>query len=508
MKALLDTNILIHREASTVVRGDIGVLFRWLDRLGYEKWIHPVSAAEIQRHDDERVRRSFAAKLASYGQLRAAPSLAPEVHALSQELDSTDSDRYDTTILNELYQERVDVLITEDRGIARKAARLGVGDRVFTIDAFPEKAHTENPNLVDYKVLAVRKALFGDVDVSNGFFDSFREDYPGFDQWFSRKSQDEAYVCRQQQEVVAFLYVKAEDRHEPYHDITPAFSPRRRLKIGTLKVELNGLRLGERFLKIVFDNALRQNVDEIYVTIFRRTAGQDRLVRLLEDFGFACHGTKSSTAGEELVYTRSMVPRANKMLPRLSFPFVSGSARHFLVPIYPKYHTDLLPDSILKTESPADFVEHEPHRNAISKVYISRSHFRDLRSGDVVVFYRTSDKPGHAVYRSVVTTLGIVESVRADLANEVEFIRACRQRSVFSDSELAEHWRYSSANRPFVVNFLHAYSFPKRPNMKALIDGGVIADVQSAPRGFERISPEQFKTIIGLSNTDSRLIVD
>jgi len=29
---------------------------------------------------------------------------------------------------------------------------------------------------------------------------------------------------------------------------------------------MNGFKLGERFLKIVFDNALQQKVDEIYVT--------------------------------------------------------------------------------------------------------------------------------------------------------------------------------------------------------------------------------------------------
>jgi hypothetical protein len=50
-----------------------------------------------------------------------------------------------------------------------------------------------------------------------------------------------------------------------------AFTPKKRLKIGTLKVELNGFKLGERLLKVVFDNALVQRVDEIYVTIFPRS---------------------------------------------------------------------------------------------------------------------------------------------------------------------------------------------------------------------------------------------
>ncbi len=47
-------------------------------------------------------------------------------------------------------------------------------------------------------------------------------------------------------------------------------------------------------------------------------------------------------------------------------------------------------------------------------------------------------------------------------------------------------------NRPFIVGFLYAYLFPKRPNMKELIDNGIIRDVNSAPRGFEPIREEQF----------------
>ncbi len=65
-----------------------------------------------------------------------------------------------------------------------------------------------------------------------------------------------------------FSYLKIENERESYHDINPQFQPKKRLKIGTLKVELNGFRLGERFLKIVFDNAIAQRVDEVYVTIF------------------------------------------------------------------------------------------------------------------------------------------------------------------------------------------------------------------------------------------------
>lgn len=504
MRALLDTNILIHREAPVVVLQNIGLVFNWLDRLGYEKCVHPVSIQEIEQHEDERIRRSFAAKVASYRLLRAPAPITPEIQALSDEVDLNENDRNDSKILNELYAERVDLLITEDRQIARKADRLGIGDRVFTIDAFLEKVVAENPDLIEYRVLSVKKSLFGEVDLADPFFDSFREEYPDFNRWFNRKSEEPAYVCfNERGSLVAFLYLKGEGVREPYPDIVPPFSPKRRLKIGSFKVELNGFKLGERFLKIIFDNAVKQGVEEIYVTIFSRSAEQERLIKLLEDFGFIYHGEKRNPYGNERVYVRKMTPQFNAAEPRLTFPFVCRSARTFLVPIYPQYHTELFPDSILRTESPADFVEHHPHRNSIRKVYVSRSYFRELVSGDTIVFYRTG-----GYYESVVTTLGVIENVHLEIRTEDHFIRRCRKRSVFSDEELRAQWRHLPDSRPFIVEFLYAYSFPRRPNMAALIEHGVIHDVNSAPRGFERITNDQFETILRLSESEPRLIVD
>lgn len=502
-RALLDTNIVIHREAATVVQPSIGRLFAWLDRLGYEKWIHPATVAEIQQHADERVRRTFAAKLESYRVIQAPAPLAPALEALSRERDVTPNDRNDSAILNELYGGRVDVLITEDRGIIRKAERLNVGPDVYTIDAFLEKAIAENPELLDYSVLAARRVRFADVNLQDPFFDSFRADYPGFDRWFGRKADETAYICHGDSNLVAFLYLKVEDEREAYGDISPVFVPKRRLKIGTFKVELNGFKLGERFLKIVFDNAIRQRVDEIYVTIFLRSAEQERLAKLLEDFGFKYHGEKRNPQGNEHVYVRDMAPAFNSVDPKLSFPYVSRAARAFLVPIWPDYHTELLPDSILKTEKATEYVDNAPHRNAIRKVYVSRSLNRDLRAGDTLVFYRTG-----GYYEGVATTLGVVEDVHLNIPTEQEFLRLCRRRSVFTDDQLREQWRFKPKWRPFIVDFLYCYSFRKRPNLKELIDNHVIKNVDSAPRGFERITQEQFDTVIHLSKTDSRFIVD
>ncbi|MBK5225431.1 MAG: hypothetical protein JJD96_02520 [Thermoleophilia bacterium] len=503
MRVLLDTNIVIHREASTIIIEDIGVLFRWLDKLHYEKCIHPVTAQELEKHEDPKTRKSIQLKIKNYHVLKTTAPMAPEVDVVSAKYDENDNDENDSRIINELYCERVDILITEDKKIIQKALLLNLAERVFTIDAFLEKVTTENPELSDYRVLSIKKELFGNLDLTDEFFETLKEDYPAFEKWVNKKADEEVYVCYSEGKLIALLYLKVEGEDEDYSDIDPSLSRKRRLKIGTFKVALNGFRLGERFLKIVFDNALRFKVDEIYVTTFNQRIEQQRLINLFEEFGFNFHGYKVSQSGRELVYIRNLKEATNRSTPKRMYPFISTHGHIFIVPIYPKYHTELFPDSILKTESPLDFVENEPHRNAISKVYISRSIERSLEAGDIIVFYRTG-----GYYKGVITTLGVVEKVITGIPSEEEFIRLCRKRSVFSNEELSKHWNYSAASRPFIVNFVYSYSLPKRINMERLIEMGIIASVYDAPRGFTPISVKNLMDILRECEADESIIVD
>jgi predicted nucleic acid-binding protein len=508
MRLLLDTNIIIHREASTVVNQDIGVLFNWIDKLGYQKCVHPTTLAEIQKHQDQKVVKTMSVKLSSYNQMQTEAPIGQHVKAVSDKVDKNENDWNDTKILNEVFCGRIDALITEDRKIHYKASLLNISDKVFTIDAFLEKVNSENPKLTDYKVLSVKKEYFGNIDINDPFFDSFKEDYVGFEKWFSKKSEEIAYICLDDKNnILAFLYIKIEGHDENYNDITPYFSKKKRLKIGTFKVIMNGFKLGERFLKIIFDNALINKVEEIYVTIFNKRIEQQRLIQLLSDWGFENFGEKSSSAGNEMVLCRDFSKQVNKISPKLTYPYIDKDTNFWIVPIYPAYHTELFPDSILRTESPNNFIESEPHRNAISKVYVSRSIERGLKAGDVVVFYRTAEPGKDAYYSSVVSTIGVIESVITNIKSEADFISLCRKRSVFTDAELKEHWNYKPSWRPFIVNFLYVYSFPKRPNRKDLIDLGIFAG-NYAPRGFDKISRESFELIIKSSLTNDSFIVN
>lgn len=284
MRALLDTNIIIHRESLQATNYSIGRLYYWLDKLHYEKLIHPYSVSELRKANNAAQQLIYDARLSAYTQMKCVAPQTSDFVALLSGASHSDNDLIDNQLLYEVYCGRADILITEDRKMRNKAEKIGIADRVYSINAFIQKVSAENPELIEYKALAIRKELFGNIDIKNHFFDSFRPDYDGFDRWFASKCDEEAYICRtDKDDILGFLYLKTEDESENYADIFPAFCPKRRLKVGTFKVEASGFRLGERFIKIIFDNAIERRIDEIYVTLLKDrpelTALYDLLLR-------------------------------------------------------------------------------------------------------------------------------------------------------------------------------------------------------------------------------------
>ena len=494
MRVLLDTNIIIHREASTVKNQDIGMLFHWLDKLHYTKCVHPVTAEELKKHADAATVKTFQIKLDNYNVLKSEALIHDEVKKISSRIDINTNDFNDTKLLNELYNGRVDILISEDKKIHAKAAHLGINNKVYKIESFLEKVVADHPELKEYNVLAIKKVVFGKLNLNDPFFDSFKEDYIGFEKWFNSKCDDFAYVSFQDNLLSAFLFIKVETEKENYSNINPSFSPKRRLKIGTFKVTSNGYKLGERFLKIIFDNARSQKVEEIYVTIFDKRDEQSRLIELLKEWGFQHQAIKTTESGTELVFIRDFKKSADRNYPKVTYPYLSKEGNIFFVPIWPEYHTELFPDSKLKTESAEKFQDNEPHRNAISKSYISHSHERNLQKGDIILFYRTG-----GVFAGVATTIGIVEEVINPVKSFEELTTVCRKRTPINEEGLKKFWERYGSNKPFVVHFLYAYSFKRRANLAKLVELEVVPSVTDVPRGFRQISWDSFTKLVKYS---------
>lgn len=505
MRVLLDTNIIIHRENKRVSNYSIGHLYRWLDKLKYDKVIHPYSVLEIKKYRDPETKEAIAVKLEAYNTIKTIREPDDNFLQLIGMPEKSENDKIDDILLYELYLGRVDIFITEDKKLRNKASILGLGAKVFSINAFISKVTSENPILVEYKMLAVEKTYFGNVNIADDFFNSFRKAYEGFDSWFLKKCDEEAYICNNDEgQILGFLYLKTEDLEENYSDIYPPFTPKRRLKVGTFKVESTGFRLGERFVKIIFDNALQRNVDEIYVTLFTDRDELMALDDLLQRWGFFHYGIKRNNDREEQVLVKNMKAYLQDLSVRKNFPNILFDCNKYILPIYPQYHTTLLPDSKLNNEDKVNFLGREPHRYALQKVYISWAPGNGVKTGDLILFYRTGDPGSNKKYSSVVSTVALVDEIICNIKSEEELLQICQNRSVFSVEELMAFWAEHRYNLK-VLKFIFVKSLTKRLTLGYMWEHDIVS-FPGGPRSFLKLTNDQFNEIMSDSQTEIKYI--
>lgn len=263
-------------------------------------------------------------------------------------------------------------------------------------------------DLIDYEVLSIKKLKFRDCDIEDNFFSSLKNDYPEFEDWFEKKQNDSVYVHQDDLDFIqGFLYLKREEEDEDYSEMELPLVPKKRLKIGTFKISENGYYMGERFFKVIFENAIRNNLFEIYVTIFSH---HTLLIDYFKRFGFKQVTSKLDTG--ELVFVRNLETYENNEYQ--GYPILNmNSKRFYILPIKPEYHTHLLPDAILRTEDNSNYINNNKASNALNKVYFGRNLWsHTAKKGDIIFFYRTRDynnaSPAH--YQSVITSIGVVSN--------------------------------------------------------------------------------------------------
>lgn len=341
---------------------------------------------------------------------------------------------------------------------------------------------------------------FRHVDLADPFFDSLKAGYAAFPTWFAKKADDDLYVVVNDAGMLSgMIYLKAEIGS--IKDIVPPLPHARWMKVGTLKIEGKGTKLGERVLKKIFDTAIQENMDGIYVTVFEL---HSQLIALFERYGFSKHATKTTVDGVELVLVRDL--RVIKDNITLDYPlFKTSKRRAWLLAVYPEYHSQLLPDSILNNE-PKEIVKDVSHTNTIHKIYIGRIPLNRLSPGDVIVIYRTSDNKGPAYFRSVVSSVGVVEEVKqkSDFASADDFVFYASPHSVFSPDELRA--QYVSSPRLYTAKFTYNAAFAKRITRGELLDD---VGVSEQPRwDLRELSIAQLKSILNRGKVNERIIVD
>lgn len=345
----------------------------------------------------------------------------------------------------------------------------------------------------------LRYKEFAQIDLQDEFFDSLKNDYPGFDDWYIRKQKEgeKAYVKYNDDGTLdGFLFIKNDG--DIVDDVEPQLVGEKILKIGTFKINPHKTRLGERFIKIALDHALLEEYEMCYVTIFPK---HKKLIELFEKYGFVKEGIKTSEAGIENVYVKKFSVIQNDICK--DYPLIkSNNVKKYILAIYPKYHTVMFPDSKLCTERNL-ITKDIAHTNSIHKVYVCNMGIEVLKKGDIVVLYRTASG-NSAEYSSVVTSICVVEEVKrqSDFKNFNEFYRYASSYSVFDEDDLY-YWYRKGACR--AVKMLYNVALPKRIVRHDLINS--IGLDRNEYWGFFKISDEQFDSILQYSQINPNYII-
>lgn len=486
MKILIATDLALAYVAKQDYVDGLDLLFMWLDKLHYHKYIDMATIAILTHfYNVDKYK-----PLNDFMVLRETPEMSQTLKKLN-ELLKTQYDEKELRAIKKLMpqllwldKKMVDYVITENDYLFSMAKAIGIDYRVYSIENFIEKLSIEHRDLDPYKSLRLKVEKMEKLDINDRFFNTFKQEYfPYYCDWFKKKGKDSVYVSRYDNDKIqAILKLKIENEKEDYSNISPIFSPQRRLKICSLKVEYTGQKMGERFLFICFQTAIDNAVEQIYITIFPNSSQRKRLVGILKQWGFFYWGTKDNN---EHVYVKDMQP-SNKLNIRENYPFCSFTHSGFIIPIHKLYASDLLPSFDINDDN--DDVA--PYKCSIKKVLTLYADNAMLRNGSVLMFYNMSSNKAE---RGVIA-IGIAENVYRNFENSERYLSRCRKRSILDKATLMDCW-VKNEGRIVVVDFLLIHRFSKiielsNKSASSLLTGNQMRQIPI------QIDKEQYKEII------------
>jgi GNAT superfamily N-acetyltransferase len=486
LKILIDTNVFIPLEPSSIedverLSPEATRLFQVIQEERHEIFLHPKSRIDIDR--DRNADRKTLRLLAfdKYPQLLCAEPFTDFWNCIERACPES-HDYVDNYLLFSVVNNAVDLLVTEDRGIHRKARRLGVESRVCRI--FEATRMVERLVAPELPYPSVEKKKAYELNLADPFFDSLRQDYDGFGDWFEEKCQRghrDCFVIDHEDRLSGICVFKAEDSGE-YGLLGHV------LKACTLKVadHAKGLRFGELLLKALMFHAYAEGYDYIYVTAFR---DNEPICVFLDSNGFTELADQVTPLGEA-IFVKKVNPSDDDLclLPHeyhLQFgpKYLHPASKSFVVPIQPKYHDMLFPEL---TRQLGLFETPQPFGNGISKAYLCHASTNHLNPGDVLFFYRSQQSQS-------IQALGVVDGwIRS---NNPETIGAfVGKRTVYSQQEIDE-----MCDRPVLaILFRQANGFSEPNTKSSMENNGVFGH---APQTICSLSTESSAWLLSHSRT-------
>jgi ribosomal protein S18 acetylase RimI-like enzyme len=498
---LIDTNVFIGLEDSREVHPEFSSLLSLASKHNVGILVHEAARDDIARDRDAARRRISLSKFAKFQSVAKVRGLTTS--QLTADFGSLPkpNDVVDATLLHALRIGVADFLVTEDSGLHDRARRHSpelVRRVLYVADAVTLLRTTYDP--IDVSLRYVEEVEAHTIPANDPIFDSLRDGYPKFDNWWRDKCVRQRRPCWVviDNDGVAGIVVRKE---ETAGDTDATTQGERILKVCTFKVrpERRGVKLGELLLKQVLWFAQVNRFDVVYLTTF---PDQSTLIALVQYYGFV--ETGADLKGElmfEKTLSREPLPAdlgndlfalACQHYPR----FCAGpTVEAYAIPIMEEYHEALFPE--LKDRTQQDLFEFigggtsgGPRRpgNTIRKVYLCRAQAKIEQPGALLFFYKGKSRlpPSQAL-----TSVGIFEDMK--LARSIDDLRRLTGgRSVYSERQLLE-WDASADHPVKVIDFLLVGHITPPITIEELLTEGAF---NGHPQSIVRLSPDRLAPVI------------
>ena len=436
--------------------------------------LHPDAFLEIanDRDNERRLTRTTLAR--KYAVLELPPELSLKLATLFGSPLERTHNYFDARLMEAVQAGRVDVLVTDDADLHRRARVAGLGDRVLSSSDALEMArdlHEPVPTPPPYAIPTTCAKL----DRGDPLFDELRQEYDGFDGWLDNavRQRRRAWVVPAVDDSYAALAI-IKDETPGEHGLQGKL-----LKVCTFKVseDHGGYRYGELLLKAILDFATVNGYERVFLEAH---PDKEHLFLFLEQFGF--HRLAVLKNGVDPVYAKVLHPtgREAEGLSNLDFHIEFGppalrsaGVPSYIVPIRPEFHSGLFPDAERQL---ALTPPRAPHANAIRKAYLCRSKTRTLEAGDLIYFYLSG--------ASELTVMGVVEDVAA-LSDAADIVKAAGKRTLYAYSDI--EGMVGRGGEVLVIGFRQARILEPRIELKELKEAGVL---KGHPQTVTRLSEE------------------
>ncbi|MES2676905.1 MAG: GNAT family N-acetyltransferase [Pseudomonadota bacterium] len=469
-KLLIDTNILIGLEDNKEVDKNFSSLQNKCQSNGVQIFVHEASLNDIERDKDNPRKKITISKIAKFPSLDGI--LLPDKTTLEKTYGpiTKANDWVDVALLYTLHEVgAIDFLVTQDRGIHKRASQLDIADRVFYVEdalVWLREKYDRTPVTLPF----IEEKKCHQINHQDDIFDSLRRDYTTFDQWFKTscvKQHRSCWTINFANEIAGIAIRKDESysgliSSVPLSEVHFQRPPKKILKICTFKIKekYRGEKFGEQLLKQVLWWAKKNVYDLVYLTIYPK---HKNLVDLLLKYGFENIGRGEGelylAKSFEFDILKTKSPSSALLYHRQYYPnFISNeSVQKFLIPIRSDYYATLFPENVHKKQpglfdADSGIYGNRISGNTIRKVYVCRAIISTIKPGDILLFFHLKDE--NSFDSQCIVTIGVVDGFDTTNKNE-ELQRLTAKRSVFNQQQL-EDFTEGNLKNVKIINFLLA----------------------------------------------------